>query len=314
MDTDQDKPVLITGGRGFIGRVVGKLLLRAGYRVISLDASAPGTAGDDRESVRNVMCDISDTEELQRVFDGALIGGIIHLAAILPTVAQREPLRATEVNVTGSVNLLEMARRFGVRRFIFGSSLSVYGTCAADQVVCELDRAAPEDLYGAAKLYVERLGQAYRDGHGMESVSLRIGRVVGPGARSATSAWRNEIFEFLNANHPVEIAVPYVGAERILLVHVDDVAGMLIALLQAPRHGHAVYNAVCESMTVADLKRVVEGLNSNVRIKLGEVYARGNPRLLDSSCFRKEFNFATVPIAEQLRRSVHKSGLNDAPR
>ena len=106
-------------------------------------------------------------------------------------------LAATQVNVEGSLNLLEMARQFEVRRFLFGSSLSVYGTCPAHQVVTEMDRAAPEDLYGAAKLYVEQLGEAYRQAHGLEFVSLRIGRVVGPGARSATSVWRSEIFECL---------------------------------------------------------------------------------------------------------------------
>ena len=55
--------------------------------------------------------------------------------------------------------MLEMARQFGVGRFVFGSSLSVYGTCSPDHAVSETDRAAPEDVYGAAKLYVEQLGR-----------------------------------------------------------------------------------------------------------------------------------------------------------
>ena len=93
------------------------------------------------------------------MFEKERIEGIIHLAAILPTAAQRNPLRATQVNVQGSANVLEMARVFQVRRVVFGSSLSIYGTCAADHIVSELDRAAPEDLYGAAKLYVEQLGR-----------------------------------------------------------------------------------------------------------------------------------------------------------
>jgi nucleoside-diphosphate-sugar epimerase len=308
MDTDRNRTVLITGGRGFIGRAVGKLLRREGYRVVSVDTSAR-EAGDDCESVREVVCDISDLSEVRRVFEEEAIGDIVHLAAILPTAAQREPVRATQVNIDGSVHLLEMARQFGVRRFVFGSSLSIYGTCAAERVVSEADPAAPEDLYGAAKLYVERLGQAYRDGHGMEFVSLRIGRVVGPGARSATSAWRSEIFEFLNARHAVEIALPYVAAERILLVHVEDVARMLVTLLRAPSPAHAVYNAVCESMVVADLKSEVEALNSNIKVRVGEGFAAGNPRLLDSDRFRQEFDFAMASIAEQLKRQRNKSSL-----
>src|SRR5579864_5252912 len=185
---DQGSSVLVTGGRGFIGRAVVKLLQDSGYGVVSLDV-APGVSSSARR--HEVECDISDARQLRRVFEIESIGGIIHLAAILPTAAQREPALATEVNVRGSLNLLEMARRFRVRRFVFGGSLSVYGTCGEDQVVSEADRGAPEDLYGAAKLYVEQLGAAYRQ-HGLEFVSLRFGRVVGSGARSASSARSEE--------------------------------------------------------------------------------------------------------------------------
>src|SRR5580693_6424879 len=105
MDTDRNGTVLITGARGFIGRAVGKLLRRAGYRVISVDTATTG-AEDDCESVREIVCDIGDGSELRRVFEEEAIGGIVHLAAVLPTAAQREPVRATQVNIDGSVHLL----------------------------------------------------------------------------------------------------------------------------------------------------------------------------------------------------------------
>src|SRR3954465_3800719 len=127
MDADPNSSVLVTGARGFIGRAVVKLLQRENYRVVALDNSAAPVGAHDPQSAGNVMCDISNADELRRVFAAGAGGGLIHLAAILPTAAQREPLHATRVNVDGSVNLLEMARRFEVRRFVFGSSLSVYG-------------------------------------------------------------------------------------------------------------------------------------------------------------------------------------------
>jgi UDP-glucuronate 4-epimerase len=303
MDTGDNRSVLVTGGRGFIGRAVGKLLQRTGYKVVSLDA-APLKTGTTVEN--ELLCDLTDAGSLQRVFESRHIGGIIHLAAILPTAAQRDPVRATQVNVGGSLQLLEMSRRFHVKRFVFGSSLSVYGTCPADGVVSEADRAAPEDLYGAAKLYVEQLGEAYRRSEGLEFVSLRIGRVVGAGAQSASSAWRTQIFEMLASTDASEIVLPYVGSERILVVHVDDVARMLVAFLQAARPTHALYNAVCESVIVADLKREVERLNSNIRVRLGEDFAVGNPRLLNSSRFQHEFGFHTPPVFEQLKRAAER--------
>jgi nucleoside-diphosphate-sugar epimerase len=184
----------------------------------------------------------------------------------------------------------------------------VYGTCPFDQVVSEADRAAPEDLYGAAKVYVEQLGEAYRQSCGMEFVSLRIGRVVGPGANSVSSAWRSQIFEFLGATRPEEIEVPYASSERVLAVHVEDVAKMLVALLEAARPGHAVYNAVCESVVVGALKRTVESLNANLQVKLGGEAVVGNPRRLDSSRFAGEFGFGTEPVFEQMTRASRGEG------
>jgi nucleoside-diphosphate-sugar epimerase len=249
---------------------------------------------------REIGIDITDREQLRSLFQAPRIAAIVHLAAILPTMAQHEPTRATEVNVGGSLNLLDMARQFGVRRFIFGSSLSVYGTCPAEQVVTEMDRAAPGDLYGAAKLYVEQLGDAYRQAHGLEFVSLRIGRVVGPGARSATSAWRSEIFERLGTATPAEIEIPYAESERILLVHVEDVAEMFLKLLQAQQAAHGIYNAACESVVVGDLRRELEQLNSRLRVKLGGHAVVGNPRQVDWSRFAREFEMQVMPMFQKL--------------
>ena len=303
MDAHKDRPVLVTGGRGFVGRSVVRALRRQGHVVVSLDQSGGGEENSD------VVCDITDAASLRRVFESRGIAGIIHLAAVLPTAAQHDPERATRVNVGGSANLLEMVQRFGVRRMVFGSSLSAYGTWAPDRVVSESDRAAPEDLYGVSKLYVEQLGEAYRTCGGLEFVSLRIGRVVGPAAQSASSAWRSQIFELLQSDRAAEIKVPYVGSERILLIHVEDVARTLITLLWAERPAHPVYNAPCESVVVADLKREVERLNAHIAVRLGEGQAKGNPRLLDANRFRSEFLFQPVPIFEQLRRAAKASHL-----
>jgi nucleoside-diphosphate-sugar epimerase len=305
MGTPDSNSVLVTGGRGFIGRAVRKLLHRSGYTVLALDQPelpAPGT-GYFAPGLE-ITIDITDLEQLRSLFQAREIAAIVHLAAILPTAAQREPERATQVNVEGSLNLLEMARQFRVRRFIFGSSLSVYGTCPADQVVTEMDRGAPEDVYGAAKLYVEQLGRAYRQAHGMEFVSLRIGRVVGPGARSVTSAWRSAIFERLGTASAAEIEIPYADSERILLVHVEDVAKMFVHVLRAGVPAQCVYNAGCESVIVGELKSEIERLNPRVRVKLGGQAVVGNPRRVDWSRFAGEFGFGIVPIFEQLGKAA----------
>ncbi len=305
MDPQRPNPVLVTGGRGFVGRAVVNLLQRSRIGVLSLDRSASSTEGEV-EGCREVECDVGDAAQLRRVFERERVAGVIHLAAILPTAAQRNPVLATRVNVQGSANILEMARQFGVGRVVFGSSLSVYGTYSAEHTVSELDRTAPEDLYAAAKLYVEQLGRAYRECHGVDFVSVRIGRVVGPGARSVTSAWRSEIFELLKVSYPAEIRVPYRGSEKILALHVEDLAAMLMTLLQAPGTGHTIYNAPCRSILVGDLKRVIEDLNSNITVTLGDNIPAGNPQVLDFSRFQREFNFKGVSIFDRLRKAAAK--------
>src|SRR5207302_5962940 len=122
-----------------------------------------------------------------------------------------------------------------------------------------------------------------------------------PGGRSVSSAWRSQIFDELRSGAPKVISLPFVASERILLVHVDDVARMLVALLEVSKPEHCVYNAPCESVVVADLKREVESLNPNLRITLGTQVAVGNPHRLDSRRFEQEFGFRTVSIFERLR-------------
>jgi nucleoside-diphosphate-sugar epimerase len=302
MDFCKYSSVLITGGRGFIGRAVVRELRHRGRAAISLDQTvAPSTQQSD---VEEITVDITDAAQLRENVESRDIAAIVHLAAILPTAAQRDPERATRVNIDGSLNMLDVAREFGVKRFIFGSSLSVYGSCGVDHRVSEEDSPAPEDLYGSAKNYVEQLGEAYRNRDGMGFVSLRIGRVVGPDARSASSAWRSQIFELLGTKSAARIELPYLGSESLLVAHVEDVARALVTLLLAPHPQHSIYNLPCEAILVNELKLQVESLNLKITFALGEALARGNPRLLDASRFQSEFNFRALPLREWLRNAA----------
>ena len=275
--------------------------------MLSMDAAAGQreTTGMD-----DLTCDLRDENSVRHIFDTHQIGTIVHLAAVLPTTAQRDPVRATQVNVYASLHLLEMAKAFKVGRFIFASSLSIYGSWPDDQIVSERSHAAPEDLYGAGKLYVEQLGAAYRERGGPEFVSFRIGRVVGKGAQSRTSAWRSQIFELLRTGARSTISLPYPAPERLLLVHVDDVARGLMNLMEASRPAHTIYNAPCESITVRELKERVEDFNPNITVQMGQSPASGNPRQVDWSRFGNEYQFSIKPIAERLlleSREVNRS-------
>src|SRR5260370_7980216 len=108
--------------------------------------SARGLTFNSARSHRNVQCDIADYAKIRNLFAAESVEGIIHLAAVLPTAAQRDPLLATRVNIDGSANLLEMARQFAVRRFVFASSLSIYGTHSLEDYVSEEHPPSPSNL------------------------------------------------------------------------------------------------------------------------------------------------------------------------
>src|SRR5260370_31920682 len=113
--------VLVAGGHGFSGRSVCALLEREGYRVLSVDqANHHAPHFNSARSHRNLQCDIADYAQVHKLFAAESVDGIIHLAAVLPTAAERDPLLATRVNIGGSVNLLEMARQFAVLSWLSG--------------------------------------------------------------------------------------------------------------------------------------------------------------------------------------------------
>ena len=105
------------------------------------------------------------------------------------------------MNIGSSLTLLQLAARSSVRKFIFGSSISVYSAkpFAKYTEVSEEQPAAPNTIYGLSKRYVELAGQDYHEREIFQFVALRIAMVVGLGAVNTSTPWRSHIFECLRA-------------------------------------------------------------------------------------------------------------------
>jgi UDP-glucose 4-epimerase len=219
---------------------------------------------------------------------------VIHLAGMLPSACRRNPAEATRINVLGGANLLEVAARAGVQRFVFGSSISVY--CSTPDNV---------DIYGAGKRYIEAYGKILAHGGSLAFVALRIATVVGPGARHTASPWRSDIFEKLGRGVSQRIAIPF-GADAILsLVHVEDAAAMLIVLATRAHIPSQVYDTPCENWRMRDLKEAIEALDRNLRIDLRDAASGGappaaSPPLADGARFAADFGWRSPPLADRL--------------
>jgi len=234
--------------------------------------------------------------QVGRLFEATSIGTVIHLAAVLPTAFRADPLAAAEVNLTGTFGLLGHAVKHRIKRFVFGSSLSVYGSSPTSRALGEGDPAAPDEPYGAAKRAVELVGESLTATTSLEFVSLRIARVVGPGARSTASSWRSRILERLPSPPDLPVSIPFAPTARLSLVHVDEVARMLMLLADAAELPHGIYNTPVEVWETRRLAELVEGVG-NVRIQVGGTH--GGP-ICDGTRFAQDFGFRLKGLADYL--------------
>lgn len=172
---------LVTGGAGFLGSWVVEALVQGGHRVRALDDLSTGkieNLDQVKSSIELKVGDIRDITQLKEAVTG--IEYLIHLAAI-PSVTQsiEDPLTTNQVNVLGTLNLLQAAREAGVKRLVFASSSSVYGD--QPQLPHHEDMPTrPLSPYSLQKLTGETYCSLFSRLYGLETVSLRYFNIYGP--------------------------------------------------------------------------------------------------------------------------------------
>ena len=186
--------ILVTGGAGFIGSHLCEHLLAHGHRVICLDnfdhfydptikeQNIAASLGHSLFSL--VRGDIRDQVVLKNIFQENTVDCVVHLAAkagVRPSIQQ--PLDYMDVNVNGTVTLLEAMHQAGVRRFVFGSSSSIYGNQTKIPFSETDDVSQPISPYAASKHSGELLCHVYHHLYGMEVACLRFFTVYGPRQR-----------------------------------------------------------------------------------------------------------------------------------
>lgn len=218
--------ILVTGGGGFVGRRVIARLLAAGCAVRVLDLRPL----DLPEGCEAVAGDIAAPGTVLAAAEGC--EGIVHLAGLMTVDCARDPLRAVQVNLTGSLQVFEAARATGAK-VAWLSTSGVFGPEDAAH-------PHPMTIYGALKLAVEGIARAYHADHGVPSLALRPYIVYGPGESAGIAAGPSIALRAAVERRPATIRF----SGRVGFVHVDDVARALTSAVTGPMTG-------CTALTMA---------------------------------------------------------------
>jgi nucleoside-diphosphate-sugar epimerase len=230
-------PVVVTGAGGCIGSWVLALLARAGAPVCALDL------GEDKRRPRLLIPE-RDLEKIQwrtgDIADGKAVAGIleavrpcaiIHLAALQVPFCKADPVAGAKVNVVGTVNIFEAARRLGIKRLAYASSIAAYG--AMDE-----GHGAMHTLYGAYKYCDEQIAKVYSEDWGVHSIGIRPGVVYGVGRDQGLTSKTTVAILAAAAGRPYD--VPFSGG--VSWLYAGEVASAFIHAVARVRAGAPVFD------------------------------------------------------------------------
>ena len=304
---------LITGGAGFIGGHLAAALLARGEPVIVLDnfndyydpAIKRENAARLREdrNCRLIEGDIRDIALVDSLFAGAGITRVAHMAAMAGVRASvQQPRLYFDVNLTGTLNLLEAAQRAKVQGFVLASTSSVYGNTEALPFV-ETDTAdRPLAAYPASKRAAELLAYAYHNLAGMPITCLRFFNVYGPAGRPDMMPWR-----LLDAARTgAEIKLFNGGDIHRDWTYIDDTVAGVLAALDTPLGYEIINLGVGAPISLNDFIKVIEALTGKCINTVDAPRPPSDPPITycDNGKARQLLGFApAVPVREGLRRT-----------
>ena len=300
---------LVTGGAGFIGSHIATALVERGDSVRVLDNFSTGFRRNLehlRDRVEIIDADVVDIKAVQTACEG--VEAVFHQAALASVPRSvATPLETNAACVTGTVALLDAARRAGVRRVVYAASSSAYG----DQPFVskrETDLPAPLSPYAAAKLAGEYYCQAFHATYGLETVAIRYFNVFGP--RQDPKSEYSAVIPIFVTRMLAEKRPPVFGDgyQSRDFTYIDNVvAGNLAAAVSTSAVGHTINVACGRQFTLLDL---IASINRVLGTRIEPEFAAERPgdvreSLADITLARTLLNYEpTIDFDEGLRRSI----------
>ena len=229
---------LVTGAGGNLARQLMDELRSRGKETLGIDLAPPPAQQPDAWQ----QADVTDAAAMARLLAEFRPQCILHLASLLSMSSAADPPRAWRVNASAAVELLELAAAHGVRRFFFPSTSATYGGRLPDPLPEDYPQW-PDNIYGATKVAVERVGTYFALSRGLDFRAVRLPIVVSPHAPpAAVSAYASHLF--VAAARGDSFTVPVAPEVAVSVIYVRDVTRGILRLAAAPeeRLSRRVYN------------------------------------------------------------------------
>ncbi|MDR1701871.1 MAG: NAD-dependent epimerase/dehydratase family protein [Sporomusaceae bacterium] len=298
--------VLVTGGAGFIGYHVVKTLLAKNYQVVVLDNLSTGLKSNVPNAAKFIETDIL-AAEIPAIFAAEKFDHVIHLAAqTMVPFSLKQPEKDAEINILGTLKILNAAKNTGVKRLVFASSAAVYGDLAAIPLQ-EDALTVPTSFYGLSKLTVEKYLALYYQLFGLNYSVLRFANVYGEKQGEGGEGGVVSIFvRQIEKDAPLTVFGD--GGQTRDFIYAGDVAEAVCATLNAPPAKiNRVYNVSTQQQTsVNDLTRLLTAAaGKDVQINYqeprpGDIYHS----MLDNSSLSSMLNWRPeVDLAAGLKKT-----------
>ncbi|MEM3718499.1 MAG: SDR family NAD(P)-dependent oxidoreductase [Candidatus Bathyarchaeia archaeon] len=278
--------VLVTGGAGFIGSHLVDKLVNSGFDVIVLDNFFSGRHENLRSHFGKpnfclIHGDVRKNADVRKALKD--VDGVFHFAAIVSVdLSLKNPTLVTDVNVHGTLNVLEASLKANVKRIIYASSCAVYG----EPIYLPIDEGHPTrpiSHYGVSKLAAEHYCRVYNKIYGLETVCLRFFNVYGP--RQMTGPYGGVIMNFIDKLRRKESPIIYNNGRqtRDFIFFVKDVVDACISAMHCKNCVGEVINV--GSGVETPIYRLVEILNELLRVHdVKPIYSKAWVWDIDRSC------------------------------
>lgn len=301
---------LITGALGCIGAWAVRNLVQAGVATTIFDLGGSDhrlrllLSDEELGRARLVTGDITDLAAVEAAIAACGATHVIHLAALQVPFCKADPALGARVNVVGTVNMFEAAKRAGIKRLVYASSVAVYGRSEeyGEGPLGDDAPQSPRTHYGVYKQANEGTARVYWLDDGISSIGLRPYTVYGPGRDQGLTSGPTRAMAAAAAGAPYHI--PFSGRQG--LQHADDAARLFIQAARAPFAGAAVFNL---RGSVVDMGEIVAAIEAAEPAARGRVTFAGPPlpfpEELDDAGLRAALGGVPhTPLAQGVAQSI----------